>query len=56
MSTETFGRQRMAKSWGQLHFTSTELKLSYLMMGVTSGHSDGHVTLVNIGEGVATVT
>ena len=32
--------------WGHLHFTGTELKSSYLMMGVTSGHSDGHVTLV----------
>ena len=31
---------------GHLHFTGTELKSSYLMMGVTSGHSDGHVTLV----------
>ena len=31
---------------GHLHFPGTELKLSYLMMGVTSGHSDGHVTLV----------
>ena len=31
---------------GHLHFTGTELKLSYLMMGVASGHSDGHVTLI----------
>ena len=31
---------------GHLHFTGSELKSSYLMMGVTSGHSDGHVTLV----------
>ena len=31
---------------GHLHFTGTELKSSYLMMGVTSGHSDGHVTLI----------
>ena len=31
---------------GHLHFTGTELKSSYLMMGVTSGHSDDHVTLV----------
>ena len=31
---------------GHLHFTGTKLKSSYLMMGMTSGHSDGHVTLV----------
>ena len=42
------------KEWGHLHFTGTELKSSYLMMGVTSGHSDGHVTRLT--GGVATVT
>ena len=40
------GKTMMAAVAGHLHFTGTELKLSYLMIGVTSGHSDGHVTLV----------
>ena len=42
----TYLLQCLGFTVGHLHFTGTELKTSYLMMGVTSGHSDGHVTLV----------
>ena len=31
---------------GHLHFIGMELKSSYLMMGMTTDHSDGHVTFV----------
>ena len=41
-----FGGESTLNFEGHLHFTGTELKSLYLMMGVTSGHSDGHVTLV----------
>ena len=41
-----YQKQKGCMCWGHLHFTGTELKSSYVMMGVTSSNSDGHVTLV----------
>ena len=37
---------RLVLLWGHLHFTGTELNRHILIMGVASGHSNGHVTLV----------